>query len=77
MKSSITRTVDEFGRISLPIGMRRALDINERDEVVVEAGEGCIIIKKSSKSCVFCGKLDNLTEFNGKCICATCKSKLK
>lgn len=63
MKSTgIVRRIDELGRIVVPIEMRRALDIGEREtmEISVE-GDGN----------------KDISAFRGKNICAKCRRELQ
>lgn len=77
MKSSKTsRAIDEFGRISLPVDMRRIMGLSLRDTVNVECDGETIIISKQERVCVFCASTDDLVEMSGKCICKECIKKL-
>lgn len=54
MKSTgIVRRIDELGRIVVPIEMRRALDIGEREtmEISVE-GDGIVLLPRPCGLCV-------------------------
>jgi transcriptional pleiotropic regulator of transition state genes len=47
MKSTgIVRKLDELGRITLPIELRRNLDVNERDPLEIFVDDDKIILKK-------------------------------
>lgn len=47
MKSTdIVRKLDEFGRVVIPVGLRRTLDIEIKDPLEVYTGEDAIILKK-------------------------------
>ena len=78
MKSTgIIRKVDELGRIVLPIRLRRALDIAERDEVEVYLEEDRIVLRKCEAACVFCGSTKGLEAYEGKHVCMECIHNLK
>lgn len=78
MKSTgITRQVDELGRFVLPIEIRRALDIKEKDALEIYTEEGRIILQKYLPACFFCSEADDLITFEGKRICRHCLEKLK
>ena len=48
MKSTgIVRRLDELGRITLPIELRRNFDVNERDPLEIFVDDDKIILKKS------------------------------
>jgi transcriptional pleiotropic regulator of transition state genes len=77
MKSSSSRHIDNLGRIVLPIGIRRALDIHEGDLLDIYLEDGRAIVEKTQTACCFCGSNKDLTAFGGKQICGTCLEKLK
>ena len=74
--TGIVRKVDELGRIVLPVEIRRQLDI-DKGTVEIFADEDQVYLRKYSPSCVFCGKEENLIEFEGQHICAACVAKLR
>lgn len=78
MKSTgITRQVDELGRFVLPIEIRRALGIKEKDALEIFTDEGRIILQKYQSSCSFCNNADQIVLFSGKRICRQCLDELK
>jgi len=60
------RRVDELGRVVLPIEMRRALNIEIRDEVEIIADSSSITLRKYMAGDVFTGATDNLINYHGK-----------
>lgn len=67
MKSTgIVRKLDELGRITLPIELRRNLDVNERDPLEIFVDDDKIILKKYDPSDIFTGDMEDLVEFKGK-----------
>jgi len=73
MKSTgITRKVDELGRIVIPIGLRRRLNIEEKDALKIFVNEDSIILKKDEPTCVFCDKVKNVMTYKGKPLCKNC-----
>lgn len=67
MKSTgIVRKLDELGRITLPIELRRNLDVNERDPLEIFVDDDQIILKKYNPSDIFTGEMENLVEYKGK-----------
>ncbi|HHU72789.1 MAG TPA: AbrB/MazE/SpoVT family DNA-binding domain-containing protein [Clostridiales bacterium] len=67
MKSTgIVRRLDELGRITLPIELRRTLDVNERDPLEIFVEENKIILQKYEPTDIFTGTKDNLIEYQGK-----------
>ena len=67
MKSTgIVRKLDELGRITLPIELRRNLDVNERDPLEIFVDDDKIIVKKYDPSDIFTGDMEDLVEYKGK-----------
>lgn len=64
--TGIIRRIDELGRVTLPIEIRRSMNLSERDglEIFVE-GDG-IILKKAEIGDIFSGEQDDLFEYKGK-----------
>lgn len=77
MKNGSFRRVDELGRVVLPIELRRALDIQERDLVEVGMEGECIVIQRAAEKCVFCGSDRGLSTFRGRSVCAVCRAALR
>ena len=78
MKSTgIVRKVDELGRIVLPVELRRTLNIAEKDPLEIYVDGSSVILKKHQPACIFCNISRNVSEFNGKSICAECIKKIK
>ena len=67
MKSTgIVRRLDELGRITLPIELRRTLDVGERDPLEIFVDEGKIVLQKYEPADIFTGSKDNLVEYHNK-----------
>ena len=78
MKSTgVTRKVDELGRFVLPIEIRRALDIEEKDALEIFTDEERIILQKYQPACIFCSNVNNIVLFSDKRICRSCLEKMK
>ena len=61
MKSTgIVRRLDELGRITLPIELRRNFDVNERDPLEIFVDDDKIILKKYNPADIF------LIDYKGK-----------
>lgn len=77
MKSTgIVRKIDGLGRLVLPIELRRTFNIDENDAVEIYTDDDMIILKKFQRSCLFCGESDNLVDYKGKNVCASCLEEL-
>lgn len=78
MKSiGIVRSVDNLGRITLPIELRRTLNIAEKDPLEIYVDGSNIVLRKYSSSCIFCDSTKNVVLFRGKNVCARCLRDLK
>ena len=78
MKSTgIVRRVDELGRIVVPIEMRRALDIGERETMEISVEGDGIVLRRAHVGCVFCDGNKDISAFRGKNICPKCIKALQ
>lgn len=78
MKSlGITRKIDELGRVVIPKETRdiMGLDIKEPVAFYME-GDDTLIIKKFNPGCVFCGEMNELTDYKDKKVCKKCAKDL-
>ena len=67
MKSTgIVRKLDELGRITLPIELRRTLGVGERDPLEIFVDQEKIILQKYEPADIFNGNKDNLYDYCGK-----------
>ncbi len=67
MKSTgIVRRLDELGRITLPIELRRVLDIEDRESLEIYVEEERIILQKYVPVDIFSGSRADLIEYKGK-----------
>ncbi len=74
--TGIVRKVDDLGRVVLPIELRRSLGIQEKDPLEIFVDGDHIILRKSTRMCVFCGSGENVEEFKGKGVCSGCRREL-
>lgn len=65
-KTGIVRKLDELGRITLPIELRRTLGIEDKDELSILVEDNKIILTKVEQACIFTGEKDDLIEYEGK-----------
>ncbi|MDF2841685.1 MAG: transcriptional regulator, AbrB family [Herbinix sp.] len=76
--TGMVRKLDDLGRVTLPMELRRTMDIAKRDALeIFTEGESIILRKYESKKCVFCGKTNDIEEFKNKFVCRECKEGLK
>ena len=64
--TGIVRKLDELGRITLPIELRRNLGVGERDPLEIFVEEDKIILQKYEPSDIFDGSKTDLYEYCGK-----------
>lgn len=74
--TGIVRSIDDLGRIVLPIELRKAMNINRRDSLEIFVDDHSIILKKYDKSCVFCGSIENIQDFKGSSVCKNCLNEI-
>ncbi|MEG1991864.1 MAG: AbrB/MazE/SpoVT family DNA-binding domain-containing protein [Acetivibrio sp.] len=67
MKSTgMVRKLDDLGRITLPIELRRTLGVEDRDALEIFVDEDRIILKKYAPADIFSGDTEGLYDFCGK-----------
>ena len=77
MKSTgIVRHIDNLGRITLPIELRKTLDMACGDPLEIYTEGNSVILRKHESSCVFCGSNKKVTLYKDKCICDNCRREL-
>ena len=72
----IVRTVDDLGRVTLPIELRRTLEIAEKDALEIFVDGDSIVLKKYEPACIFCGNAQDVSVYKGKNICQNCIAEL-
>lgn len=71
------RSLDQLGRIVIPIELRRVLDIAIGDGLEFYSDESTIVLKKYEPACIFCDNAKDITVYRGKNVCGECYSELK
>lgn len=66
--TGIVRNLDNLGRVTLPIELRRNLNLDIKDPVEIFVEEDSIILRKYEPSDVFTGVKNDLIEYEGKMI---------
>ena len=64
--TGVVRRLDELGRITLPMELRKVFGIEERDSLEIYVEDDKIILKKYAPTDIFTGDRDDLIEFHGK-----------
>ena len=76
MKSiGIIRNIDDLGRVVIPKEIRDSLGIEVQVEIFVDGK--CVVLKKHSTTCIFCGNDENIEEYKGEKICKECFNEIK
>lgn len=66
--TGVVRKLDELGRITLPIEIRRSFQIEEKDPLEIYVEGDSIILRKCQDADIFTGNRENLIEFEGKMV---------
>ena len=74
--TGIVRRVDDLGRVVIPKELRKTLNIDIKDSMEIFVNGDQIILKKYQPSCIFCENVENVTDIQGKNICAECLAKI-
>ena len=64
--TGVVRKLDELGRITLPIELRRSLNLDVKDGLEITVHDDCIILKKAESADIFTGSTDDLIDYEGK-----------
>lgn len=75
--TGMIRSLDQLGRIVIPIELRRVLDIAIGDGLEFYSDENTIVLKKYEPACIFCDSARDITAYRAKNVCGECYSKLK
>jgi transcriptional pleiotropic regulator of transition state genes len=66
--TGIVRNLDNLGRVTLPIELRRNLDLDIKDPVEIFVEGDTIMLKKYAPCDIFTGSKDDLIEYHGKMV---------
>lgn len=64
--TGIVRRLDELGRITLPIELRRTLGVCDKDSLEISVDGENIILNKYEPADIFTGEKDELIDYCGK-----------
>ena len=73
--TGIVRKLDELGRVTLPIELRRTMEVKEGDPLEIFVDEDQIILQKyegDKPKCAHCGSTDGLQKVGKGYICKKC-----
>jgi transcriptional pleiotropic regulator of transition state genes len=74
--TGVVRRLDDLGRITLPIEIRRTMNLDEHDKVEIFVENDQIILRKYEPACIFCGCDRRLVCHAGKNVCRDCVRKM-
>lgn len=75
--TGIVRRIDGMGRITLPIGFLRALDLGPGSPLgIFVDDEQSIVLQRYEPGCIFCGLAEGLEDFHGRLLCARCRAEI-
>ena len=66
--TGIIRHIDELGRVTLPIEIRRSMNIEEKDPIQIFVEGDHIVLKKVVLGDIFTGDSEGLVEYEGKLV---------
>lgn len=64
--TGVVRRLDELGRITLPMELRKILHLEERDSLQIFVEDDRIILQKYTPADIFTGETEDLIEYQGK-----------
>ena len=64
--TGVVRRLDELGRITLPMELRKILHFEERDSLQIFVEDDRIILQKYTPADIFTGETEDLIEYQGK-----------
>ncbi len=75
--TGMIRSLDQLGRIVIPVELRRVLGIEIGDGLEFYSDEKTIVLKKYEPACIFCDNASDIKVYKGKNVCGECYSQLK
>ena len=64
--TGVIRKLDELGRITLPMELRKSLHLEEKDPLQIFVEDDKIVLKKYEPTDIFTGETEELVEYCGK-----------
>jgi looped-hinge helix DNA binding domain, AbrB family len=64
--TGVVRRLDELGRITIPMELRKVFNIKDRDSLQIYVENGKIVLEKYEPTDIFTGESDELIEYKGK-----------
>ena len=64
--TGVVRRLDELGRITIPMELRKILHLEERDSLQIFVDDDRIVLQKYAPADIFTGETEDLIEYHGK-----------
>lgn len=64
--TGVVRKLDELGRVTLPIELRKTMGLEEKDPLHIYVQDNQIILVKDEPADIFTGETEELITFHGK-----------
>ena len=64
--TGVIRRLDELGRITLPMELRKSMNLKARDALQISVDNGRVVLEKYTPCYFFTGATEDLVEFRGK-----------
>lgn len=74
--TGFVRKLDRLGRLTLPMDIRKSLDIAVGDPMEILVDGESILLRKYEPNCVFCNGTDRILTFQEQNICSSCVKAL-
>lgn len=72
----IVRQIDSLGRILIPKGLRKSMDLKDGDSLELFVEDNTIVLRKYQPACILCGTAKNIVTFKGHNFCPDCVREL-
>lgn len=77
METRSIRTMDELGRVALPMEMRRELGWEKEMQLALFYEEGRVLLQSLRKRCAVCGGEEDLQPVRGRYLCRPCREEIE
>ena len=74
--TGIVRRIDDLGRVTIPIELRRSMGISTDDPLEIMVHEDGVVFRPYRPGCVFCSEVTDLQDFEGQKVCVKCREAL-
>lgn len=68
----LIRSLDDLGRLNIPVEIRRSFNMEPGDQIEIETVSGGILLTPVKSSCVFCGSIKDIINIDGLGVCRSC-----